>query len=384
MSRAPATLRAVPVPLSTEISLLMESTPEAALLDARRYLSAHGVGLTPEAEAVIHSAEHLAFSLNTYVYAWTFMTAVLEHVQRLRAVVAARGIDPTVAHELLARFTADNARRDRTSYDILADSYTAPFHGDRRFSMRARTLDFALASARRRGMPVDGVAMCEATLASHDESFPFLMNGNNDDDRLKTPFNTLSHFVWRFEPNLDVRFSDIREALGIPEPTSSSRPLQDVPPSARAALLSFLVEHPDYERNCFLIMPFVQTPLHKAIGDSLRAALRAYGFNPVRADDRVYSEDLLTNIQAYMHGCRLAVAVFDRIQAEAFNPNVSLEVGYFLGMRRPVCLLKERTLPRLPSDLVGRLYVEFDVQALGGSLTDAVGEWLRARGLTSA
>jgi hypothetical protein len=109
--------------------------------------------------------------------------------------------------------------------------------------------------------------------------------------------------------------------------------------------------------------------------------MQSYGFNLLRADDHVYSEDLLTNVQAYIYGCRFAVAVFERIESDNFNPNVSLEVGYFLGLRKPVCLLKERTLPRLPSDLVGRLYVEFDGQDPEASVTAAVERWLRERAL---
>lgn len=364
----------------------MDSTPDEALLDATRYLSAVGVELTPEAQAVIDAAERLAWSLDTVVYPWTYTTAVLQHVRQLRAAIAAKGTDPSVAAALFERETRDIGKRETigTSYDLAADSYSAPFHGDRSFSVRAQIIDLALAAARRRNNVVDGVAMCEAVFASHDATFPYLTNGNSSDKRLQTPFNTLCHALGRYESDLDIRLSELREALGIPEASPGERPLQDVPHAARAALLSLLVDHPNYERNCFLIMPFVQTPLHRAIGDALRSALRAHGLNPMRADDRVYSEDLLTNIQAYIHGCRMAVAVFERILADAFNPNVSLEVGYFLGMRKPVCLLKERTLPRLTSDLVGRLYVEFDAQALDGSIAAAVGQWLRDRGMKAS
>jgi predicted nucleotide-binding protein len=90
---------------------------------------------------------------------------------------------------------------------------------------------------------------------------------------------------------------------------------------------------------------------------------------------------VLTNIQAYIYGCRFAIAVFERILTNDLNPNVSLEVGYFLGLKKPVCLLKEPTLPRLPSDLIGRLYVEFDGQDLPRSLPRVVGKWLTGRGL---
>lgn len=44
-----------------------------------------------------------------------------------------------------------------------------------------------------------------------------------------------------------------------------------------------------------------------------------------------------------MHGCEFGVAVFDRITEDDFNPNVTLEVGYMLGMGRNVLLLKDKT-----------------------------------------
>jgi hypothetical protein len=109
--------------------------------------------------------------------------------------------------------------------------------------------------------------------------------------------------------------------------------------------------------------------------------MKSHGFDLVRADDQVYFEDLLTNIQAHIYGCRFAIAVVERILTNDFNPNVSLEVGYCLGLRKPVCLLKERTLPRLPSDLVGRLYDEFDGQDVRGSIPPTVERWLRNGGI---
>ena len=71
--------------------------------------------------------------------------------------------------------------------------------------------------------------------------------------------------------------------------------------------------------------------------------------------------EILYNILTCLHGCGLGIAVFDMIEEKSFNPNVSLELGYLLGLKKPVCLLKEKSLVTLPSDLVGKLYREFDV-----------------------
>ena len=78
----------------------------------------------------------------------------------------------------------------------------------------------------------------------------------------------------------------------------------------------------------------------------------------------------------YIYGCGFGVAVFERIEAEEFNPNVSLEVGYMLALKKPVCLLKDKTLKTLHTDLVGKLYKEFDPQNPGKTIPDRISQWL--------
>jgi hypothetical protein len=45
-----------------------------------------------------------------------------------------------------------------------------------------------------------------------------------------------------------------------------------------------------------------------------------------------------------------------------------MELGYMLAQDKRLLLLKERSLPRLPSDLVGHLYKEFD----GGNIAPTI------------
>ncbi len=77
--------------------------------------------------------------------------------------------------------------------------------------------------------------------------------------------------------------------------------------------------------------------------------LASYGITALRADDKDYHEDLFTNIVTYLYGCSFGIAVFERIETDDVNPNVSLEVGYMQGLRKPVCLLKDKTLRALHS-----------------------------------
>jgi nucleoside 2-deoxyribosyltransferase len=73
----------------------------------------------------------------------------------------------------------------------------------------------------------------------------------------------------------------------------------------------------------------------------------------------------------------MGIAVFDRLSTDEFNPNVSLEVGYMIALGKPVCLLKDKTLRALHTDLVGRLYQSFDPQNPSLSVASALERWLK-------
>jgi nucleoside 2-deoxyribosyltransferase len=101
----------------------------------------------------------------------------------------------------------------------------------------------------------------------------------------------------------------------------------------------------------------------------------------MRADDKQYMDDLFSNIKTYMHACDFGIAVFDRIMQDDFNPNVSLEVGYMLGMNKDVLLLKDQTLKSLQTDLTGRLYKQFDVNDVDNTVPVQIEKWLSDKGL---
>jgi nucleoside 2-deoxyribosyltransferase len=129
------------------------------------------------------------------------------------------------------------------------------------------------------------------------------------------------------------------------------------------------------------MMRFGEGRRHQAIADAIRISLAAHDIAALRADDKAYAEYLMANVRTYMHGCGLGIAVFERIESETHNPNVALEVGYMLALGKPVCLLKDKTLKQLPTDMVGSLYSEFDLDTVTPSIQSALDRWLRQRGL---
>lgn len=150
-----------------------------------------------------------------------------------------------------------------------------------------------------------------------------------------------------------------------------------VPDAITSTLESFQRDHPNPNKTAFLMMRFAKSPAHKEIVQAIRETLQPFGIAAVRADDIEYTSDLYYNILTYIYGCGFGIAVFERIQQDEFNPNVSFEVGYLSALEKPICLLKDQTLKALHADLVGKLYRPFDPQDPRGTIPTALERWLK-------
>jgi hypothetical protein len=146
------------------------------------------------------------------------------------------------------------------------------------------------------------------------------------------------------------------------------------------SLSMFQRDHPDPMKNGFIIMQFSDSKPHRAILESVRATLGEFHLDGLRSDEREYSDELLTNIRTYMHGCGFGIAIFERLLEDDFNPNISLEVGYMMAQGKPVCFLKDKTLKSLHTDIVGKLYRDFDTQEPAGTIPGQLENWLRDKG----
>jgi hypothetical protein len=153
------------------------------------------------------------------------------------------------------------------------------------------------------------------------------------------------------------------------------------PVELTASLAAFRANNPDPTRLAFVMMQFGQGPAHDRVWSAIRHALDPQQFVALRADSKQYHDNLLFNILTYVYGCRFGIAIFERIESEAFNPNVALEVGYMMGVGKPVCYLKERTLRTLHTDLVGQLYREFDLQKCEETIPPTLLKWMDDKGL---
>jgi hypothetical protein len=114
---------------------------------------------------------------------------------------------------------------------------------------------------------------------------------------------------------------------------------RQVPVEILNSLRAFRADHPKPRSSAFIMMRFDSGEQSELIGNAVRHALKSFNKEGLRADDKTYHDDLYWNIMTYIYGCGLGIAIYERIESESFNPNVSLEVGYMLALEKPVCLL---------------------------------------------
>jgi hypothetical protein len=75
------------------------------------------------------------------------------------------------------------------------------------------------------------------------------------------------------------------------------------------------------------------------------------------------------------------IAVYDKLAAEEFNPNVSFELGYMIALHKPVLIFLDEEIPSLFADIAAKLYEPFEPLSGLESIPSAVERFVRARGL---
>ncbi len=123
------------------------------------------------------------------------------------------------------------------------------------------------------------------------------------------------------------------------------------------------------------MMRYRTDPLFERLELTIRSAVKMYGLEARLAKDVAYEDDVWHNIIHYMKHCKYGIAVFEEINEREFNPNVSMELGYMYGLKRRCLVLKDRRMPRLPTDICGKIYKDFDTYNVGESVSKCVQTW---------
>jgi hypothetical protein len=152
------------------------------------------------------------------------------------------------------------------------------------------------------------------------------------------------------------------------------------PPALIKPLHAFLEEHP-FDTNVFGMTRF---PSKKADGksDPVAKALKAaesvceqHGLKFHLASEKQIVDDLWANVAAHMWGCRYGIAFFETVSDKGLNYNLNIEVGSCLVLGRRLALLKDESLKVMPTDLVGHIYHEVNLDK-PSTVTKRLDAWI--------
>lgn len=109
--------------------------------------------------------------------------------------------------------------------------------------------------------------------------------------------------------------------------------------------------------------------------DSMRTIFANRGMNLHVASDGQFEDDLLGNVGAYLWASRYGIGILENRVGKGLNYNVVLEIGAMIVTGRRCALLKDVSIPNLPTDLAGQIYKPVDLDDLD-SVTHAVEDWI--------
>jgi hypothetical protein len=150
------------------------------------------------------------------------------------------------------------------------------------------------------------------------------------------------------------------------------------PPALVEPLRAFLSDHP-FERNVMGMTRFPDTSPDDPVAPALKIARQVCARHRLEfhlASDRAMDDDLWTNVAAHMWGSRYGIAFFEDRVDRGMNYNLTIEVGSMLMTGRRCALLKDKSIERLPTDLIGRIRKDVDLDDLG-TVADALHRWIR-------
>lgn len=152
------------------------------------------------------------------------------------------------------------------------------------------------------------------------------------------------------------------------------------PPELVAPLSRFLDAHP-FDNNVFGMTRFADSSEDSAdpVAHTLataRTVCASHGLEFHLASDRAIHDDLWTNVTAHMWASRYGIGLFEDLADRGLNYNLLIEVGGMLTTGRRCALLKDGSISRMPTDLVGHIYKSVDLQDQA-QVADILHGWIR-------
>ena len=127
-------------------------------------------------------------------------------------------------------------------------------------------------------------------------------------------------------------------------------------PMGAALGLSRILDGSPFEQNIMLITRFPKGPEdhYAQLIPKLREAVAKHGLALRVASDGVAEDLLWANVVTYMWACKYAIVLMDTAQG-VLNSNVLIEIGGMLMTGRRCAILRDKSVPQMPADLVGHI-----------------------------
>jgi hypothetical protein len=142
----------------------------------------------------------------------------------------------------------------------------------------------------------------------------------------------------------------------------------ELAPAKWLSSIERLLQRFPFETNVFLMTRFPENSTDTSYLDpvipaipAIKEALRLHGLTLHLASDRQLDDDLLGNVAAHMWACQFGIGVLEDRLGRGLNYNVITELGAMLMTGRRCALLKDKTSPSLPTDIVGHIYKSIDL-----------------------
>ncbi|WP_234124871.1 hypothetical protein [Clostridium hydrogenum] len=147
----------------------------------------------------------------------------------------------------------------------------------------------------------------------------------------------------------------------------------------REECVNFFRDNPNYNKNIFIMTRFVPgNKLLEKLDTELRNVLISQGFNPIRADDKMYMKDrnLWNNVCVYMLCCKFGIAILEDRIVNEFNPNVALEYGFMRALNKQTLMLSDSGFRNLRADIIGTLRENFDITDIENTIAEPIKKWI--------
>lgn len=125
----------------------------------------------------------------------------------------------------------------------------------------------------------------------------------------------------------------------------------------KSRIETFSNKHP-FDKSVFIMARYL--PRNKSLIKSIKSILLNNGHQGILASEHNLTDDLYNPI-ACLLCCSKGIAVFDEAEVEEkFNPNVAYELGMLHLLGRGCLILKHRSLRTLHTDILMKLYLEYE------------------------